>query len=463
MKPRSAGADLEKGWVHILGTQIRIIFLYWLAALCARGVAYADDPGPPGIESTYADHARAVELARAGKHDEALALLLPLLDRFPDEYPLQRDATLIAIWKGDCESGLARFERLRRRDGLEAYLIAAVGECLLSTNRPREAHYLLRLAHDRDPDDRALGNVYLKAQVALRAATDVADDRTFTGIDLHNNTSDQGLTEWIGSMDGSTALNESTRLYVRATLARSSHSQYQSGDLNRVATGIRFRMEERLLFDQEFSADVRRSGQGGSTSRLVFEPRDAWRTVLGYASYAELIPLRARAAGITADMWTGEVSWEARGYQANWTALAQRYDFSDTNSRTSFLTVFGYAWWMQKSVEHRMLLEIYASNNTLVGATYFNPARDSSIGLTHQTDLVIDSKFRRHVDRLIINANLYDQQGYGTHPRASLRYEQDYDFDASHALIAGAGLARNIYDGKYETERRFYLTYRQRL
>lgn len=451
-----------KQWLGILRPLMRIIFHFCLAVVCAGGTVYADDPSPPGIESTYADHARAVELARAGRHDEALALLLPLLDRFPNEYAFQRDAVLVTFWKGNCQDGLARFEALRNRDGLEPYLVAAAGECLLAANRPKEAHYLLRRAHERNPDDQALGNTYLKAQVAIRTVTDMADERAAAGIDLRNSSSDQGLTEWIGTIDGSTALSESTRLYARTTLTRSALAQYQSGDLNRVAAGIRFRLDERLLLDQEFSGDVRRSGQGGSTLRLAFEPRDAWKAVLAYASYAELIPLRARAAGITADAWTGEVSWEARDYRASWMVSAQHHGFSDSNSRNSIFTVFGYAWSMQKSVEHRILLEGHASDNSLAGTAYFNPARDSSIGLTHQTDLVLDSGFRRHVDRLIFNANLYDQQGYGTHPRASLRYEQDYDFDADHALIISAGLARNIYDGKYESERRFNLTYRQR-
>ncbi len=442
--------------------QMRMIFLSWLAVLCASGAVSADNAVASGIESTYADHTRAVEHARAGRHDEALALLLPLLDRFPNEYPLQRDVTLIALWKGDCEDGLARFENLRHRDSLESYLLAAAGECLLATNRPKEAHYLLRRAHERDPQDRALANVYLKAQVALRTATGIADERATAGIDLRNDTSDQGLAEWVGSMDGSVVLTESIRLSVRTRMTRSSQSQYQSGDLNRVGVGIQFRLDERVLIDQEFSGDIERSGQGGSASRLIFEPRDAWRTALTYASHAELIPLRARAAGITADVWTGEVSWEARDYRASWAVSVQHHEFSDSNRRNSFFTVYGYAWSMQKSVEHRILLEGYASNNSLSGASYFNPARDSSIGLTHQTDLVLDSRFRRHVDRLILNANLYEQQGYGTHPRASLRYEQDYDFDASQALIAGVGLARNVYDGKYETERRFHLAYRRR-
>ena len=436
--------------------------LPWLVIVCASTGTHAADFPAPGVETTYADHTRAVELSRAGNHIEALSILLPLLDRFPEEYPLQRDVVLITIWKGDCKDGLVRFESLRQRENLEPYLISAVGECLLSQNRPKEAYFLLRRGHERYPDDRGLNNVYLKAEIAVRTGTSMIDERATAGLDLRNNNSDQGLTEWIASIDGSIALSDSARLYVRSTLTRSSQSLYQSGDLNRVGVGVRYQIDERLLFDQEFSGDITQTGQAGSTSRLVYEPRDAWRSSISYASHAESIPLRARAAGITANHSEANVSWEARDFGASWSASASRYNFSDGNYRNGYYVVAGYAWYMQKSAEHRLLIEGYASKNTLAGAAYFNPARDYSIGLTHQTNIIYDSRFRRHVDQLLINASLYEQQGYGAHPRLNLRYEQSYDFDASHALTAGAGLARNIYDGKYETERRFYLTYRRR-
>jgi len=63
---------------------------------------------------------------------------------------------------------------------------------------------------------------------------------------------------------------------------------------------------------------------------------------------------------------------------------------------------------------------------------------------------------------LWVGASLYGQQDYPNRGRWSLRYEQDYDFDDSRALVAGAGVARNVYDGKYETEWRVYLYYQQR-
>jgi hypothetical protein len=226
--------------------------------------------------------------------------------------------------------------------------------------------------------------------------------------------------------------------------------------------GLRYRFDERLHLDQEFSADLGEPGQGGATTRVLFEPRDAWRFLAAYASFSETIPLRARAAGIDARQWTAEAAYERRDYR--WESLASMnyFDFSDSNQRTAFYVTAGYAYEMRAHREQRLFLEWSQSRNTFDSAVYFNPARDNSLGLTHRTDFVYDSRYRRHVDHLWLSVNAYSQEGFGTHGRWAVRYEQDYEFDESRALAAGAGVARNVYDGKYETEARFYLNYHQR-
>jgi hypothetical protein len=420
------------------------------------------DVAPDRIETTYAEHTRGVELARAGLHDEGLAVLLPLLQRFPDDYPLQRDVILISAWKGDCPVALTRFERLRDYPDLEPYLVVTVTDCLLAANRPQEARRLARRARDRYPEDESLRDAYFKSDFVLRVDQNFDEERPAVEVALGNDTSDQGLTEWIGRGEGSARIAEATRLYARYRFTRSTESQYRSGDLDRVGVGLRFRYDEQLLFDQEFSADVSASGQGGSTTRVQFEPRDAWRFTAAYASFAEVIPLRARAAGIEARQWSADAAYERRDYRWEGLAGINYFDFSDTNQRTAFYATAGYAYEMRAHREQRLFLEWSQSKNTFDGAVYFNPSRDNSLGLMHRTDFVYDSRYRRHVDHLWVSANAYTQQGFGTLGRWALRYEQDYDFDESRALAVGAGVVRNVYDGKYETEWRLYLTYQQR-
>lgn len=420
------------------------------------------DVAPDKIESTYAEHTRGVELARAGLHDEALSVLLPLLQRFPDDYPLQRDVVLISAWKGDCPGALMRFERIRHIPDLEPYLVVAMTDCLLDANRPQEARRLARRAHERYPEDERLRDAFLKADFVLRVDLNRDEERPAIAAELYNDTSDQGLAEWIGRVDGSTRIAESTRLYARYRFTRSTETQYQNGDLDRVGVGLRYRFDEQFLVVQEFSADVLESGQGGSTTRVVYEPRDAWRFTAAYASFAETIPLRARAAGIDARQWSAGAAYESRDYRWEGLAGIDYYDYSDTNQRTEVYASAGYAYEMRARREQRLFLDWSQSRNSLDGAVYFNPSRDSSLGLTHRTDFVHDSRYRRHVDHLWLSVNAYSQEGFGTHGRWAVRYEQDYEFDESRTLAAGAGVARNVYDGKYETEARFYLNYHRR-
>ena len=434
----------------------------WMLLLILVSATSQAAESDTGIESTYAEHTRAVTLARAGHYQQSLDILLPLLKRFPDDYPLQRDVILITLWQGDCAGALNRFEHVYGYADHPPYLVVPISDCLLESNRPNEAHRLTRLALEKHPDNDALRNALIKADLALRVDQNQDEVSPALDVALYNDNSDQGLGEWYLRVEGSTRIFEATRLYASYLNVRSSETQYQEGNLHRVGLGIRYRFNEQWRLDEELSMDLYNSGQGGSTTLLVYEPRDAWRLALAYASFSVNIPLRARAADISADQWSGDVSYEARDYRVSWVASVNTYHFTDTNLRKSFFTAAGYAYEMHVEREQRLFLEWSQSSNTLENAVYFNPSQDYSLGITHRTDFVYSSRFRRHVDHLFLNVNLYQQEGYGTKPRYGVRYEQDYDFDTRHSLIAGAGVAHNVYDGAGEIDWRFYLYYHQR-
>jgi hypothetical protein len=431
-----------------------LLALVCVAAQAAQPIA--------GIEATYADHTRAVELARAGKYSDSLNILLPLLARFPDDYPLQRDVMLVTLWQGDCAGALQRFERVYSLDDHPPYLVVPISDCMLASNRPKEAHRLTRLAFAQHPNDESLRNAFVKADLALRVDANIDEESPALDAALYNDTSDQGLGEWYARVEVSTLVLNATRLYASYLNVHSTEAEYQAGDMHRVGLGLRYRFNEQWHLDEELSMDLYQPGQGGSTTILVYEPRDAWRFSVAYASFSVNTPLRARAAGISSNQWSGDASYESRDYRLSWVASINYYDFTDTNQRHAFYTAVGYAYEMRAEREQRVFVEWAQSSNTLDDAVYFNPSQDYSLGITNRTDFIIDSRFRRHVDHLFLNVNLYQQAGYGTHPRYGIRYEQDYDFDARHSLVAGAGVARNIYDGVYETDWRFYMYYHQR-
>jgi predicted Zn-dependent protease len=101
-----------------------------LAGAIAFAPPAAGAPAAPRkIEDTYAEHTRAVELARAGRHDAALVILRRLLGQFPDDYPLNRDYILVSAWKGDCPGALRHYEKVKARPSFEPYFVQAVADC----------------------------------------------------------------------------------------------------------------------------------------------------------------------------------------------------------------------------------------------------------------------------------------------------------------------------------------------
>jgi biofilm PGA synthesis protein PgaA len=392
----------------------------------------------------------AVRRAREGDYDHGLEVLEALLPKAPDRYPLERDIVVLTAWNGRCPEALERFERIRGELRYEPYLILAVSDCQLEAGRRTEAAALLTEALERQPQDPRLHFAWLKANVALRVDNRYDDDRHAVDFETASNQDDAGLLEWRSRLEVSTKVAPRTRVYARYAATRSDDRQYDAGDLQRAGIGVRYRFNPQWRIDQEFSTDVRNSGQGGSATELIFEPRDTWQLAGGYTTFAEDIPLRARAAGIESDRAYGAVEYSSLDYVWYGRATFNRYDFTDDNRRDSFYAVGGYAFEMLPYREQRVYLEWYQSSNTREDAPYFNPSHDRSPGVVHRTDFVFDTRYKRHVDSLFLSVGAYDQAGFDAKPRWNVRYEQDYDFDDFTSLNWGVGYGRNYYDGEGE-------------
>lgn len=483
--------------------------------------------------STHPDHARAVELARAGRHEQALSMLRRLLTVYPDNYPIQRDTVMITAWKGDCEGALAQFERIRRHPDLHDYVVPAiqdcavkraraenhdgalkileplleqqpasyllrrdvtviytwkgdcgaalrhfenirghrdhppylvvpVADCLLEVSRPREARALVEDALARYPKDEALQHARLKMEATLRVDEGVDETRPEALVRLENDSSDQGLREWRAEAEASSRVAPRTRLYARTLLTRSSDSQFAAGDMNRAGIGVRYRFDPQWRIRQEFSGDWRRDGLGGSTTQMTFEPRDTWRYDLAVTTYAEDIPLRARANDIQAKGLSLNAEYNSTDHAWYWRGNLEQQDFSDRNDRQSAFTTVGYAYSVKPRTEQRIYLEAYQSSNTRLDAPYFNPIENRSLGVVHRTDFHRASRYQRHDDVIYLSLANYRQQNFGTHLKWGVKYEQIYDFDLRRHLSWTAGYQSNIYDGSREGEVKLELLYRHR-
>lgn len=431
-----------------------LAFLVFLFAIIVCDAETARD----GARELEAQHLRAVELGRAGKYDDALLILDRLLQDFPDNYPLNRDHILITIWKGDCQGALRRFERVRNHEH-PPYLIVPVSDCLLERNRPKEAATLVQAGLDRHPEDADLKHALLKTTLVVDADRPIDEDRPAVVFEFTTDESDQGLREWFSRVEGSAQIAERARIYASYRIARSDEAEFATGDFNRAGVGMRLRFSERFLLDQEFSADTKTSGKGGAATVLVYEPRDAWKLTARYTTFAEDLPLRARAEGVEATHGEAGAEYNSRDYVWYGLATLNRYDYTDTNRRESFYGEIGYTFEMLPYREQTLYGEIYGSRNTREDAPYFNPGRDRSVGLVHRTNFIFESRFKRHMDSLYLSLSSYQQDDFGVHGKWGVRYEQDYNIDGVSHFNLGLAYDRNVYDGQRENETRLELRY----
>jgi len=199
------------------------------------------------------------------------------------------------------------------------------------------------------------------------------------------------------------------------------------------------------------------TGRTGVAAAVMFTPDDQWSMGGSIDTASNDTPLQARLAGINARRVSGEVSWQAhesRGMGVSFTHM----NFDDGNRRHSIR-----ARWTERVITGPVYkLEVtgalYASRNSLVGAPYFNPSSDFSPTLEFANEWLQWRRYSRaFLHRLIITVGNYRQQGFGTGPVASVRYEQSWRSDDRLTLRWGIEHGRHPYDGVNEKKNSVYL------
>ena len=424
----------------------------------ATGNAWAQTNEKTNQSSLESEHQRAVELARNDQHDAALKILDNLLLQAPDNYPIRRDYVIIAAWKGDCDKSLKYYQPIQNRPDQEDYLILPVSECLANTRQTDEALNLLRKGTKAYPDNQDIKTSYqsLLNDIAL-------DKKPELQITVGRGESDAGNQEHFLNVRYSQFLAEATRWFVRYYQTHADDKEFKTGDLNRVGVGIMHWFHPQWYFEQEFSKEIRHDDPAGFTSTLIHYPTSLWQVRAQYASFAEDIPLRAKALDIESNRFTVGADYHSINYQWEWSGSFSMYDFSDDNDRKSYYTSLGYAYEQKEKREQRVIGELYHSTNSQNNVVYFNPESDVAITITHRTSFVLDTQYDRHVDHLSLFAGQYDQKNYQSEVIYGIRYEQEYDFNLYHSLNWGAEYASRVYDGERESELSFIVTLTSKL
>jgi tetratricopeptide (TPR) repeat protein len=424
--------------------------------LCFTGLTTANAAQTLDINS---QQEKGVQLGREGKYQEGLAILQKILDKNPGNYAVRRDFVVIATWAGDCDLALKNYEKIKQAKHQEGYLIAAVSDCLNEQNRPEQAIALLEKGAKQSPDDDDIKQklTELKKEHKLNTAKSLR-------VSLSNNNSDQGNQEWLFETRYSQQVLKDTRAYARLLVARADDPKFATGDLNRLGVGAIHHLNYKLSFDVELSTDVQSSGEEGITGTVLYQPHYLWELGAQHASFAEDLPLRAKAADVSSNRTSLFADFHSPDYRFEWSANASQYRFSDSNTRKSFSTTAGYAHYMTASLEHRLIVDFYRSSNTLPSGSvvYFNPGRDTAINLTHKSSLVYDSRFKRHVDNFFVYLGSYWQKDYDRKPVYGFGLQQEYNFTDTAYFTWGASYNSHVYDGRREREIGVFASYEQK-
>lgn len=430
------------------------IYTLKLISITLLTVAVAEAQSAAALEQA---HEKAVAMARAGHHAEALQHLAVLMAQHPDFYPAKRDYVIVAAWSGDCDLALQSFATFAQQSDLEDYLVQPVSECMAEMRLLRPARDLLAEALKKHPDNEDIRSALKQVDDEIRWQA-----RPDFFMRMAANDSDAGTREWQLETRYSQELAPNYRAYLRFLGARADDSRFDTGDLNRLGLGLLTWLNSRTLMDLEASEEISEGNQSGARVQLNHYRGNLWQFGLGYASFAEDVPLRAKATGVRANRAAASANYHSIDYRWEWGGNYTRYHFNDSNIRKALGTSLGYAFELAPNREQRVIGEWYGSRNTLPNTLYYNPVRDSNLTLSYKIDLVADnSRFKRRVDHITLFAGLYDQSGQEQKTPAGVRYELDLDISKRSQLGFSAEYAEHFYDGRGERESNFTLAYRR--
>lgn len=388
---------------------------------------------------------QALAQARSGNHEQALVLLDGLLTRYPDHYPFQRDALVIASWKNDCQRVVDGFGRISAKKQNRPEVLLPTAKCLREQNRVRAAIKVLESGQQVNPRDKAIKAELVEARNEL-------DSQHYTAEGLiYSDSSDAGNLEW--RMEGKVWGEVADHLfgYARVAFVRAQDPAFATGELNRAVFGLDYDID-RFTVGGDVSADLIIPGEQGVSGRVRYRPNDLWNLFATYHSFSEEVPLRGKAVGVTSDQWHFDSYYHSPDYVWEWFFATDAFNYSDSNQRREWYSEATYGYDLTEKYEKRVVLELAQSSNTLAPTVYYNPLSATSVIGGYKYLWVVDSRYKRHADDIYLWAGIYDQQNYGSAPIYGARYQQSYQFTDDYSLNWFVSLASHVYDGGREAE-----------
>ncbi|MFQ5470472.1 MAG: poly-beta-1,6 N-acetyl-D-glucosamine export porin PgaA [Gammaproteobacteria bacterium] len=239
-----------------------------------------------------------------------------------------------------------------------------------------------------------------------------------------------------------------------------AQARFPEGDalFRRNGAGVEYR-NRRYLLTGELSTGVANSDDPGMTIRGNWNLDDYWRVGASFNSVSNEVPLRGRL-NEKVEGWSAGVSLNYRFHESRELGMAvNRLDLSDGNLRNSFSTTVFQRLKTGPKYKLDGRVGLYAANNNLPNASYFNPKNDLSMEFVLTNEWLVYRRYSqsfRH--KLIAGLGAYQQSGFGNNGTWLTQYEHQWNTHERFELRYGLGRIKHVYDGLGEFENRLYFS-----
>ncbi|MFZ4478976.1 MAG: poly-beta-1,6 N-acetyl-D-glucosamine export porin PgaA [Rhodoferax sp.] len=409
----------------------------------------------------------------------------------PDWLDAQVRAGLVRSYAEMPDAAWERLVPLAEAAPALAYLRSALGGVAAQRGWPRRAQQEIDIAASLAPDDLGVALAQVDSdlrrrqwnraelRLAMLGARHLADEaiqrtqrdlgqyrapelRITTALDTEEGSSPYSLGDGIslGLNFYSSPLSERWRMaaaasYTSATLPEGKYSR------ERLGLGMEGRWPDITLEALAWQNGSVLAGPGFSLG-LQWAPDDHWTLGAAAERFAADTPLRALVYGITANMASASAGYAWTESQSAG-ASVRVFDFSDGNHRQEAFASAALRVLSRPGLQLTLRGSLYASNNSLAGAPYYNPSSDFAADLTAEVNHQLWRFYERGLkQRLFVTAGVYNQASYARGATGAVRYEHEYQHDPFTAFRYGLGWSQRLYDGVPEHMARVYLTLEHR-
>ena len=406
--------------------------------------------GVPGVEidNEFYEQAR-VNAARARLYADKLNESQALLEQTILAAPYSLDARLaygdLLLARDQPRAAQQQYARLLVDDPTNMHLAVGIAETAFTLNDFNTAKTHLDTLIKNYPENFVVQQLQQHFQAyqqpILTISSSVGKSSTGGG--------NQGNQDWmVETMFHSATFNRHWRVFEHSFDAEAVFGDI-IGTRHQIGMGADYRSPF-LQISGELNQDMTGLDNIGAILNTSWLPNDQWQLDTGIESNSNNIPLQASAAGITKDALNLGMSYKHQEFRVLSTNLGYSWH-SDSNRRIEAGASWMERWLCGPLYQLETQLGIFASDNSLADAVYFNPRSDVSIDAQMINEWTLWRNYQRSFkNRLALGLGQYWQQDYGSKGIDILRYEHEWNWDPYRALSYGVAYERHPYDGEID-------------